>query len=283
MEVDSALARRLVDDRFPHLADLPILAVEQQGWDNRTFRLGAQLKLRFPRAAAYAEQVRKEARWLPFLAKRLHVDIPQVIAVGPPADIYPFDWSLQSWIDGVPVGASKARDPLFANDVARFLTALREIDASQGPSAGTHSFHRGGSLLVYDADMRTALDSLHGEIAVVAALDIWRKALDSRWEAAPVWVHGDMAAGNMLADAEDGQLCGVIDFGCMAIGDPACDLTVAWTLFEGEAREAFCQTIALDEATWARARGWALWKAMITLATDREDAVARQVIEALLG
>jgi aminoglycoside phosphotransferase (APT) family kinase protein len=61
----------------------------------------------------------------------------------------------------------------------------------------------------------------------------------------------------------EGRLRAVIDFGCSAVGDPACDLTIAWTFFSGASREAFRAALPADDATWARARGWALWKGLI--------------------
>jgi len=79
-----------------------------------------------------------------------------------------------------------------------------------------------------------------------------------------VWVHGDVTATNLLV--ADGRLAGVLDFGCVAVGDPACDLAIAWTLFHGDSRTAFRDRLAVDDETWTRGRGWALWKALITLA-----------------
>ena len=65
---------------------------------------------------------------------------------------------------------------------------------------------------------------------------------------------------------KNGQLSAVIDFGQLAVGDPACDLVIAWTLFSGESRVAFCDILSLGADTWVRAKGWALWKALITAA-----------------
>jgi aminoglycoside phosphotransferase (APT) family kinase protein len=96
-------------------------------------------------------------------------------------------------------------------------------------------------------------------IVAPLALDVWEAAVASEWTREPVWVHGDVAPTNLLAS--EGTLCGVLDFGCCAVGDPACDLTIAWTLFSGRSREAFMDRLRFDDATWARARGWALWKA----------------------
>jgi aminoglycoside phosphotransferase (APT) family kinase protein len=278
--IDVELARRLLRAQFPHWAHLAVTDVAEQGWDNRTFRLGDAMKLRLPSAAVYAAQVEKEARWLTVLAANLPVTIPEVMAVGVPGEGYAWPWSVQGWVEGRPAHAGSAGVEL-ARDVAGFLLALRGVESSDGPAAGAHSFHRGGELRVYDAEARAAVDVLRGEIDGARALAVWDAALESRWDRAPVWVHGDVAAGNLLV--RDGRLSGVIDFGCMAVSDTACDLTVAWTLFEGETREVFRREVALDGATWARARGWALWKAMITMARDRGDAQARRVIGAALG
>lgn len=277
--IDASLARALVATQFPQWAHLSIRPVETQGWDNRTFRLGDDMKLRLPSAAGYAAQVTREHVWMPKLAPHLPVQIPEAIAVGAPGEGYPFAWSVQSWIDArVAMRGSVGISPEFAQDVAGFLWALWAADATGGPAAGAANFHRGGSLAVYDVETRAALDALGGKIDTARAEAVWDAALGSAWDGAPVWVHGDMARGNLLV--RDGRLAAVIDFGCMAVGDPACDLTLAWTLFGGTARQAFQDALA-DDAIWARARGWALWKALITLAHDARDVEASRVIEAL--
>ncbi len=281
IDVDAVLAARLIAAQFPQWAALPVRAVDRQGWDNRTFRVGDELKARFPRAAGYAAQVGKEARWLPILAQHLPVRIPAPRGLGVTGEDYPFAWSVQDWIAGAPVGAERAHDVALAEAVADFLGALRRAPAEGAPLAGAHNFHRGGDLAVYDADARAAIEALRGEIDEVRALAVWEMARASRWSAAPVWVHGDVFAGNLLM--ADGRLAAVIDFGCLGAGDPACDLVIAWTLFEGEAREAFRLQTELDADCWARARGWALWKAVITLARSRGDVETRRVIGDLLA
>ena len=280
IDVDADLAARLIAAQFPQWAALPVRAVDSQGWDNRTFRIGDKLKARFPRAAGYATQVETEARWLPQLALHLPVPIPAPVAMGAASEAYPFAWSMQTWIGGEVVDAQLAEHVALAHAVADFLKALRAAPAVGAPLAGAHNFHRGGSLAVYDRETHEAADALAGEIDVRRALAAWDDALATEWRETPVWVHGDMAAGNLLAD--DGRLQAVIDFGCLGAGDPACDLVIAWTLFRGEAREAFRCGVGLEDDCWARARGWALWKAMITLARDRGDAEARRVIGEVL-
>lgn len=281
IDVDADLAARLIAAQFPQWAALPVRAVDSQGWDNRTFRVGDGLKARFPRAAGYAAQVEKEARWLPELALHLPVAIPAPVAMGAAGDGYPFAWSVQTWLGGAAVDTRLAEHVALAQAVADFLKALRGAPVVDAPLAGAHNFHRGGKLAVYDAEARTALAALGEEFDAQRALAVWDTALATQWQGAQVWVHGDMATGNLLAD--EGRLNAVIDFGCLGAGDPACDLTIAWTLFRGEAREAFRRSVDLDEDCWARARGWALWKAAITLARTREDAEARRVIGEVLG
>jgi|SRR5579884_2246034 len=287
VEISVALVRRLVATQFPRWAELPIRPVAAGGWDNRTFHLGDQLTVRLPSAANYALQVEKEQRWLPRLAPVLPLPIPAPVAMGVPAEGYPWPWSVYRWLAGEPATTAPIADmPQFATALAEFLVALQRADASTGPLPGVHNFYRGGPLNVYDAETRRAIAALAGEIDATAATAVWDAALATRWRGAPVWFHGDVAVGNLLL--ERGRLCAVIDFGTSGVGDPACDLAIAWTLFAGASREAFRAALPLDEATWARGRGWALWKALIVAArlagTDRREAAAsRRVIAEVLA
>ena len=157
----------------------------------------------------------------------------------------------------------------FADELAGFLAALYEIDPAGGPPPGAHSFFRGGPVATFDADVRGATAALADGIDTAAATAVWEQAVASRWEGPPVWVHGDITPSNLLVD--DGRLSAVIDFGCSAVGDPACDLAIAWTFFRGDSRRTFRERLALDDATWTRGRGWALWKALITVAETDPD------------
>jgi len=265
VEIDAALVRRLIAAQFPHFAHLDVRPVVPGGWDNRTFRLGGDLAVRLPSTESHVAQVAKEHRWLPVLAPGLPLPVPVSLAVGVPGEGYPWPWSVRRWIGGETADSGRVGDPvLLAQGLAGFLAALQDIDASDGPPAGAHNFHRGGSLAVYDDGTRAALEALRGEVDPAEALEVWDAALATSWQRTPVWVHGDVAAGNLLV--RDGRLAAIIDFGCCGTGDPATDLVIAWTLLEGDARTAFRQALELDAATWARGRGWALWKALITMA-----------------
>lgn len=274
-EIDAALVRTLVARQFAQWADLPVRAVAEGGWDNRTFHLGDAMSVRLPSAERYVAQVEKEHRWLPALASQLPLPIPAPLAIGRPDAGYPWPWSIYGWIEGDRASRGAISDlTAFAEELADFLVALRRIDASDGPLAGAHNFHRGGSLAVYDGETRQALNALADELDVSLLTKIWECALGSSWREKPVWVHGDIAEGNLLV--RDGRLSAVIDFGSSGVGDPSSDLVIAWTLFDEPARNAFRARVGLDRQTWERARGWCLWKALITIAEhrhgDREKA-----------
>jgi len=285
--INVSLVRRLVASQFPQWADLPIEPAEFDGWDNRTFRLGEDMSVRLPSAEGYILQVEKEHRWLPKLAQHLPLPIPVPLAKGAPADGYPWHWSVYRWLEGENATVESIADlPHFATTLARFLAALQRIDAAGGPPPGPHNCYRGAAPSVYDAETRQAVASLDGEIDTDAATVVWEAALKSTWLGSPVWLHGDVAAGNLVV--KDGRLSAVIDFGCSGVGDPACDLVIAWTFLSGDSREAFRSALPLDGATWARGRGWALWKGLITLAghidTNLEEAgKARRVIDEVLA
>lgn len=285
--IDAALARCLIAAQFPQWAHLPIAPVAVSGWDNRTFHLGDAMAVRLPSAAHYAAQVEKEQRWLPQLAPHLPLPIPQPLALGAPACGYPWRWSIYRWLDGEPATLDQVGDLNdFATALAGFLVALQQIDASEGPRAGAQNFHRGGALAVYDAETHRALRDLEGKIDTRTATAVWEAALASSWQAAPVWVHGDVAASNLLVKA--GKLCAVIDFGSCGVGDPACDLAIAWTFLTDASRAAFRAALPLDAATWARGRGWALWKALILLAGHVQSSAveagrAQRTLDAVLA
>ncbi len=265
LSIDAALVRRLISAQFPRWADLPVEPVVPGGWDNRTFLLGEGMVVRLPSAEAYVPQVDKEHRCLPILAPHLPLAIPAPLAKGAPGQGYPFPWSVYRWLDGEDAGVGRIDDlTAFATALAEFLTALQRIDATGGPPPGRHSFFRGGPLATYDAETRRAIEALGDCIDGDAVTAAWNAALAATWHGPPVWFHGDFAAGNLLV--KDGRLVAVIDFGCCGVGDPSCDLTIAWTLLSGESRDAFRGGLAVDSATWARARGWALWKTLIVQA-----------------
>jgi aminoglycoside phosphotransferase (APT) family kinase protein len=284
-EITVTLVRRLLDEQHPRWAALPLTPVARSGVDNRTFRLGDELLVRLPSAAGYAHAVAKEQRWLPVLAPHLPLPIPAPVAVGVPGQGYPWPWSVYRWLPGESADDAPPVNPeRFAVDLAAFLRALQRAPGP-GPRPGAHNWWRGGPVGHYDDETRHALEVLAGEVDVLAAAEVWEAALTSAWAGPDVWLHGDVAPGNLLVSA--GVLSAVIDFGTSGWGDPSCDLVIAWTVFHGRSRDAFRAAVDADAAMWARARGWALWKALITIDRQRDDAAAqtssRRVLDAVLA
>jgi aminoglycoside phosphotransferase (APT) family kinase protein len=285
-KIDAALAHRLIESQFPQWKDLSIEPVAFSGWDNRTFHLGKQMLIRMPKREEYALQVEKEQKWLPKLSPHLPLPIPTPLAMGHPGCGYPWKWSIYPWLEGETASAQPVEDLCqFAADLAQFLIAFHRIDTTGGPIPGLHSFYRGGPLSVYDADTRRAIALLADKIDTQSSLQVWETALGTTWHKPPVWVHGDISVGNLLV--KKGKLSGVIDFGQLAIGDPACDLMIAWTFFKGESRAVFRQLLSLDAQTWERARAWTLWKSLIVAAgfsnpNNAESKQSWRIIEEVL-
>jgi len=283
--VDADQARRLIADQFPQFGDLPVEPVADGGWDNWTFHLGPEMLVRLPSAAEYALAVDKEHRWLPALATRLPLPIPTPLAKGKAGAGYPYPWSIYQWLDGEPATVDRVADPRrFAFELAEFLAALQSVDTTDGPQPGIHNWFRGGTLRTYDETVERALTKLDGHVDAELAREIWASALDARWDGVDRWFHGDIAEGNLLL--KEGQLAAVIDFGTCGVGDPACDLAIAWTLVTADGRQAFRKRLSVDETTWARGRGWALWKTLATYSytfDDPEDADGSASSQRILG
>jgi aminoglycoside phosphotransferase (APT) family kinase protein len=258
VETDVPLVRRLLAAQFPRWADLPIGPVPSAGTDNALYRLGEEMVVRLPRIHWAVGLVEKEQEWLPRLAPHLPLSVPVPLAMGKPAEGFPRPWSVYRWLEGENATADRIGDLReAAADLAHFITDLQRIDPTGGPPSGPANFFRGVPLAARDAGVRAAIAAWEGMVDTGALTAAWDAALQAPvWHGPPVWIHGDLSSGNLLV--QRGRLSAVIDFGCLGVGDPAADLIVAWTLFSGESRDVFRAALRVDDATWARGRGWAL-------------------------
>jgi len=288
VDTDPALVRRLLTAQFPQWANLPIAPVESAGTDNALFRIGDALVARLPRIAWAVGQAEKEIRWLPVLAPHLPLAIPVLIALGAPGEGYPWHWSVAPWIEGENATLDRIADPRqTAIDLAGFVAALWRIDASGGPAPGPGNSGRGERLANRDAETRTAIEALRGDLDSAAVTTAWESALRApEWGKPPVWIHGDLHSGNLLA--QRGALCAILDFGCLGVGDPACDVMAAWLYLPSGARAAFRAVLEVDDATWARGRGWALSMGLIALPYYKVTnpvlaGIARRAIDEVLA
>ncbi len=285
--IDAPLVERLVAAQFPQYADLPVVEFESPGTTNAIYRLGADLMARLPRRASGVDELHKSFAWLPRLAPHLPVEISVPLAQGEPGEGYPWAWSIVEWLDGENAEGQDLPDPVrAAHDLADFLAAFQGLDATDGPLATACGF-RSAPLADTDEQMRGCIAILPDDIDKRAVTSVWRDSLRlPAWDRAPVWSHGDLMPGNLLWCA--GRLSAVIDFGSLAVGDPACDLMIAWSLFEGDGRGAFRDAIGADEALWLRGRAHALAHAVIYIpyylhTRPRGVAAAREVIDEVLA
>ncbi len=287
-DINISLVSRLLAAQFPQWADLPIEPVKSAGTDNAIYRLGDDMAVRLPRIQASAGQVDKEQRWLPRLAPLLPLAIPVPLAKGMPGEGYPWHWSVYQWLEGENATIATIADPgQAARELAQFITALHRIDPTGGPLPGPHNFFRGVPLAMRDAETRAAIVSLRSMLDIDALIAAWEAALQtSAWHDPPVWIHADLAPLNLLV--RQGRLSAVIDFGGLGVGDPACDLIVAWNFLSAETRDLFRAVLAVDDATWARGRGWALSVALIALPYYQSTnpvlaSVSRRTIDEVLA
>jgi aminoglycoside phosphotransferase (APT) family kinase protein len=261
LPIDEALVARLVASQFPQWRELAIERVPSAGTDNALFRLGPELVVRLPRMPGAGGGIDTECRWLPRLAPLLPLAIPEPVGKGRPSDDYPLPWSVCRWLDGEIAGS--VREPIeLATALAGFIRRLRAI-----PLPSEHArpqSYRGGPLAERDQDTRAAIAECGGLIDTELATEAWQAALRlPPYDGEPQWFHGDLKPDNLLV--RQGELSAVLDWGCLAIGDPAVDQIIAWNFLTGEARQAFRSALAADDASWARGRGWALSIGLVAL------------------
>lgn len=282
IDIDEVLVKRLLAGQFPHLAGLPIRAVQSTGTVNALYRLGEQLCVRLPRVPSWAEGLEKELVWLPKLAPHLPLRIPQPVSEGQPTNEFPFLWAIYTWLDGQPYSDDLIHDECQAAvDLAQFVLALRRLDPSGVPQGGRRP------LSELDTMTRTAIEQSRDVIDGDAAMAAWVSALEApAWDGMLVWIHADLLRPNLLVD--QGRLSAVIDFGSIGVGDPAADLIAAWSVFNQPGRRAYRAALQVDDGTWSRARGYALHQAALIIPYYAETnpgfvALAKRTVDQILG
>ena len=271
IDVDEALVRSLLTEQHPDLADLPLRLVAN-GWDNAIFGLGLESAVGVPRRTIAAQLVEHENTWLPVIGRLVHVAIPVPVRTGSPGDRFPWQWSVTRWVDGE-LAADTPFDEhgTLAVELAHFV---RDLHVEAPPNAPANP--------VRGVPLRTRADAVAGrfESGLVphapALAAIWQSALAAPpWAGPPLWLHGDLHPANIIA--RDGRLAAVIDFGDLTAGDPATDLATAWLTFDADGRRAFVRGLSYDDATWSRARGWAVTMATALLANSGDAPAMRRI------
>lgn len=271
LSVDDGVVRDLLRRDFPQHSSAPLTRVDRSGSSNALFRLGSDLLVRLPRQPGGGSGIEKEVRWLPYVAPRVSVSVPEVLGVGQPGFGYPERWSVTTWLDGdratPPSPAAGTRT--LALDLARFVAELRAMEPpARRDDHAQLRWYRGLPLTDLDEDFRASVDecrALRVDLDLDAALGVWHDAVGAAGSSSTSasWYHGDLLTENLLVD-DRGGLLAVLDFGGLGWGNPTVDLVVAWEALDSVGREAFRRELEVDDATWAQARGWALLIAMIT-------------------
>ncbi|WP_428927423.1 aminoglycoside phosphotransferase family protein [Marinibacterium sp. SX1] len=285
--MSTSLAKELVDRGMPEWAGQPVRPLAATGTDNWMFRLGSDKILRLPRRPSAVTLLRREWDWLPAL-RGLPLAVPEPLALGEPDPAYPHPWMVLKWQPGETLATRPPTNALAAADsLGAFARALRNLPGTGGPIAGSANHNRGVPLATIDGTTRRCIGDLARSWPLADLSGLWADAMAAPpWSGAPLWLHGDLSAGNLLGNA--GRLTGVIDFGLMARGDPAVDLIPAWSLFEGAARDAFLQAAGADRDMIRRGRGWALYSGVVALAYYGENhptlsRISARTLEAVLG
>jgi aminoglycoside phosphotransferase (APT) family kinase protein len=253
VNIDADLARRLLLSQYPQWAALPMERVRSAGTDNAIYRLGDHLAMRLPRIGWAVDIVAKEQQWIPVLAPHVPLAVPLPVAVGQPEEVFPYPWGVAQWLPGELANLKRLDDPVQAAfDLAAFVRALQTVDATAGP---THQ--RGLPVRLCDQMVRMGIAGLRGEVDADAVTEAWTRVMAAPdYDGPPVWFHGDLSYLNLLA--QDGELSAVLDWGTCGVGDPAIDTIIAWSLFPSDARQAYRDALAIDDATWERGKGWVL-------------------------
>lgn len=283
-EVDIPTSRvaQLLADQFPDWAHLPLIPVPSAGTDNALYRLGEELAVRLPRIHWAVGQVEKEMRWLPKLAPHLPLAIPEPLALGEPGHGYPWRWGVYGWLEGVNATPEQIADPRQAAlDLAEFVAAVQRLGFADAPTG------RGVPLAERDEAVRAVIPALSTDYDVDLLTAAWETFLHTPpWPGPPIWHHGDLHVGNLLA--RNGRLSAVIDFSCLGVGDPACDVMAAWLYLSADTRPVFRDVLQVDDDTWARGKGWALSMGLMALPYYRITnpvlaAIGRRAIDEVLA
>jgi aminoglycoside phosphotransferase (APT) family kinase protein len=285
--IDPSLVRALLREQHPDLAHLALTEIGE-GWDNRLFRLGDEFIVRIPRRVASAALVEHEQRWLPQLAPLLPLPIPVPLRVGRKGCGFPWSWSVVPWLPGQSALVAPPPDgATTAVALGQFLRALHR----PAPEDAPRNQWRGVPLAARGKRFEEHLQQANGLVDRAAVFALWERVLSARpWAGPPLWLHGDLHPGNLLIGRN--RLSAIIDFGDLAAGDPAADLSVAWMWLPPPARSTFRESAReqidpIDDDTWVRARGWALALGLAYMVTSRDDelmrALGRATIESALS
>jgi len=254
-------AGRLVEQQFPELAPARLEPLGA-GWDNAAYVVNGRWVFRFPRRKAFTGLLENEMRYLPRLAPHLPLRIPEPVWHGRPEAAFPYPFAGYELLPGETACAVRwTPEERLRNApvLGRFLAALHGLPVDEETRAKAPGDELGRADLKKRAPiLRERLAQLEAKQVEVDGATVrgWLSRLEHTppWTKGTCWVHGDLYARHLVVDEQHG-VTGVLDWGDVHLGDPAIDLTIAFTFLPPEARGAFREAYGdIDEATWNRAR-----------------------------
>ena len=280
-DLDVTAVGRIVADRYPQWAGLPVRPVVSSGTVNALFRIGEDVVLRFPLHPDTDVAVVERIRAARGVAARIRtsVALPELLAVAAPHEEYPGWSTAYRWVEGEPVDPATAPSAL-ADDLAAFVAAVQAVPLER--PLLRHAW-RSGPLAAVDAEVRAALAAARALVDVAPLEAVWADALAAPRAPVETWIHTDLMPGNLLVS--DGHLVAVLDCEDLAVGDPAVDLMPAWNLLTADDRPRFLAATSADAAARLRGRGWALAQAALALPyyVDTNPAMAETARRTMAG
>lgn len=269
IHVDEEIVRAALARERPEWAALSIRPAGG-GTDNTMYRLGDDLVVRIPRSIDHADALRKEARWLPRFAGRLPVATPLIRHLGQAHPDLPVPWAVLTWLTGhaastqVVSGWEEAEQARLGRDLAGLVQGVRD---TPGPTArqARHrelQWYRAGELATHEDLLSRTVEqarALLPDLDVSRLTELWRIGVNADAPSAAGWLHADLRPANFLVI--DRRLSGLIDFGGLSYGRWAAEHAPTWDL-PATVRIHYRRRLALDDATWAAARAWAILVAL---------------------
>ncbi|PJN54325.1 hypothetical protein PAEVO_10460 [Paenibacillus sp. GM2FR] len=280
-EVTESLVRLLLTRQFPQLSALPIQEIGN-GWDNTVYRVGDAYVFRFPRRGIAISLLNTEAKILPKLEHYITVPYAKPLFFGKESEDFPAPFLGYTYLPGkFPIGISDEMRMLSASTLAHFLKNLHAFPVELAQQAGVLSDQRNLTDIAGRKEkMLNLLSSLtlyitQAELNEIA--DYLRGIQLERARHRHVLIHGDLHFKNMLVD-DAGKLSGIIDWGDVNIGHPACDLSIVYSFLPPASREDFYDIYGeVDDETKILARMIAVYIPMLIFMQaidDKDEAIA---------
>ena len=249
---EAETVRCLLELECPELCELPIRIVGE-GWDNFTFRVGQRYAVRLPRRKVAVSLLANEQRWLPVLAPRLSLEVPELVHLGRANELFPWPWSVVNWV----AGDTAETHFLQSTDTVPLAQALHELH-QPAPDDAPVNPHRGVPLSIKSEIVEERMNRLRRIETDLSRLEaIWRGGCEAKLAQDRVWVHGDLHPRNVVI--RDGSLVGLIDWGDLNGGDAATDIACAWMLFaDALHRLQFLDAYGVSDDLCRRAKAWAV-------------------------